>query len=176
MPDPLSHLRRSLGLRAGLAILSSITLATWALLPHTRTRPQDAVQPAEDRPTSVVIPMIPMIPPLNTEVFAAARLWTPPPVIAQAPKPTPPAPPAPPIPLKLQLLGVTRDERDVLHAALYDPDTDRVCLVANGESVGAFKLTSLSATTVELSDGRGVRRLTLSSPTSAPAPGGKGGP
>jgi hypothetical protein len=81
---------------------------------------------------------------------------------------------APP-PLRLQLIGITRDApKDgttaVLRAALYDPDSDRLLLVAAGETLTAgrgggtplqLKIASLTADTIELSDGTLTRTLTL---------------
>jgi hypothetical protein len=92
-------------------------------------------------------------------------LWTPPPVqdvIVSAPPPPPP-------PLKLQLLGITRGAGSTgdsptaspLRACLYDPDTDRVLIVAQGDTLGSFTVRELTAEGVEFVDGTRVERLSL---------------
>lgn len=86
------------------------------------------------------------------------RLWNPPP------------PEAPPdardalvagraAPLRLQLIGIINDGRQ-LRAALYDPETDRLLIVATGDHVKQHTIT-ITADAVELADGRVTHRLTL---------------
>lgn len=83
--------------------------------------------------------------------------------VAPTPPPAPekPAPPLPP--LKLQLLAIIR-EGEVYKAALYDPDADKVLVVAAGETLGAGRaVEAVTATAVSVRDagGRGVRTLAL---------------
>lgn len=165
---PTSLLRRSIR-RAFLMILPLVALASvWAFRPITRT-PIDAeisegsahkIQPKTARAT------------VDPEAFAAL-LWSPPPVFAKAAPPKPP----PPLPsLKLQLIGIMKETATdatpssaaVLRAALYDPDTDTLHIVAAGERVGTgrFTVSKLTPDTVELADGR--ERRTLSLRTDAP--------
>ena len=87
------------------------------------------------------------------------RLWNPPPppearnalVAGQtAPAPKPP---------RLQLIGIIDDGRQLL-AALYDPETDRLLIVATGDRVKQHTIT-ITADAVELADGQVTHRLTL---------------
>ena len=87
------------------------------------------------------------------------RLWNPPPppearnaLVAGRTAP-------PPKPLRLQLIGIIDDGRQ-LRAALYDPETDRLLIVATGDRVKRHTIT-ITADAVELADGRVTHRLTL---------------
>ena len=63
-------------------------------------------------------------------------------------------------PLKLQLIGIIKDgER--LEAVLYDPETDQLLIVKNGDRVKQHTVTAIGIDTVELSDGRSTTRLSL---------------
>ena len=86
------------------------------------------------------------------------RLWNPPP---------PEAPPegrdrrlaeqsSPP---RLQLIGITDDGRQ-LRAALYDPDADRLLIVASGDHVKKHTVT-VTPDAVELVNGQVTYRLAL---------------
>lgn len=90
-----------------------------------------------------------------------APLWR----MVEAPPPPPPrpvvqAPPPPPPPLKLQLLGISI-QGDQRRAVLYDPDQDRVFIVASGDSVAGRDVESITEDTVHLRDRSGVRMLAL---------------
>jgi hypothetical protein len=84
-----------------------------------------------------------------------APLW-----IVEAPPPPPPPAPPPPPPLKLQLLAVIT-EGDIQKAAIYDPDTDRLFMVASGETVAGRMVENVDPRGVDLRDGKQVRRLAL---------------
>lgn len=86
------------------------------------------------------------------------RLWNPPPPEARdalvAGRTAPP-----PKPLRLQLIGIIDDGRQ-LRAALYDPEADRLRIVGDGDKVKQHTIT-ITADAVELADGRVTHRLTL---------------
>jgi len=104
---------------------------------------------------------------LDAEAFQVA-LWTPPP-LKNAVVAVPPPPPPPPF--KLQLLGIAGDGTadSPLRACLYDPETDRVLLVAQGDTVKPFLIRRLTRENIEFVDGTRVERLTLREPSSAGA-------
>jgi len=107
----------------------------------------------------------------DARVFDVA-LWTPPP--APVVKDVIAAPPPPPPPLKYQLLGISGDGGGdgPRRAALYDPETDRVVLIAQGESVSGFVVRTLTHDAIEFVDGTRVERLSLREPASTPTAGG----
>jgi len=109
--------------------------------------------------------------PLDRDAFAAA-IWNPPDAPerpAAAVEQTAPAPPP-----RLQLIGIVQDTGDngavLLRAALYDPDTDKLHLVASGERVGAVTVASIERGVVSLESAGRTSRLLLREP-----PRGNGG-
>ena len=62
--------------------------------------------------------------------------------------------------IRVQLIGITNDHGR-LYAVLYDPESDRLFSVGNGDRILQHTVTSISESAVELSDGRSTRRLTL---------------
>lgn len=107
---------------------------------------------------------------IDASVFDVA-LWTPPPapvvkdVVAVAP---------PPPPLKFQLLGISGDgtKDSPLRAALYDPDSDRVILIGQGEKLSSFTVRTLTNEAIEFVDGTRVERLSLLEPSNSQPSGG----
>jgi hypothetical protein len=93
----------------------------------------------------------------------AAKIWNPPPAPPAAQPPAPASRPAPPP--RLQLVGIVRDVDDAgeitLRAALYDPDTDRLHVVACGEMVGGVAVASIDSTGISLEAGGRRSRLGL---------------
>lgn len=85
------------------------------------------------------------------------RLWNPPPEVRDALVDGQTAPP--PKPPRLQLIGIIDDGRQ-LRAALYDPEADRLLIVATGDRVKQHTIT-ITADAVELANGRATHRLTL---------------
>ena len=83
-----------------------------------------------------------------------------------------PAPPPPP--LTLQLLGLV-NENGTAKAILYDSATDRVRVVAVGDSIGGRKVERIDTQGVAIRDGVGVRTLALKGGTGGGA-GAGGGP
>lgn len=77
------------------------------------------------------------------------------PAIVAAEKPAPPPPP-----LTLQLLGLV-NENGTAKAILYDSASDRVRVVAVGDSIGDRKVERIDAQGVAIRDGVGVRTLAL---------------
>lgn len=80
--------------------------------------------------------------------------------------PAPPAPPVaaapapPPPPLKIQLLAIIH-EGELYKAAVYDPDSDRILVVAAGEKIGTRNVDKVDKTSLTLRDGAAQRVLAL---------------
>lgn len=74
-------------------------------------------------------------------------------IAAEAPAPPPPA-------LTLQLLGLV-NESGTTKAILYDSATDRVRVVAVGDSIGERTIERIDTQGVAIRDGAGVRTLAL---------------
>lgn len=85
-----------------------------------------------------------------------APLWVTPPA------PPPPEPPPPPLPpLRFQLLAVLH-EHGVHTAVLYDPDSDRILVVAEGEELARGRTVERVTTSdVRIRDASGTRTLAL---------------
>ena len=153
--DPIRMIKRrgwATWLVGSLAIASC---AFWAVAPA-----DDPDQP--DLFTTLVEPSTESISDDSPQAFDdqsfSARLWNPPPGSG-------PAPPAPksdrrPPPPRLELIAIINDGGE-RRAAVYDPDTDRIRIVASGDQISDLTVTSVSADAVELSDGRATVRLTL---------------
>jgi hypothetical protein len=94
---------------------------------------------------------------LDRDAFRAP-LWVAPP----APPPMAAAPPPLP-PLKLQLLAVVHEggEGGTYKAMLYDPDSDKILLAGNGDTVVGKKVEKVTAAGVQIRDGTGLRTLAL---------------
>lgn len=154
MNDPLQQsCRRTklVALASGGVVLVGVG---WALLPPGKlsveipslalaTASQDEVKPA----------------PLDAKAFDTP-VWT----IAAAPQPptAPPPPPPPPPPLKLQLIGILKEDRGY-KAVLYDPDTNRLFVKATGEEALGHKIDRVAADAITIKDGPLVRTLALKS-------------
>ncbi len=99
---------------------------------------------------------------LDRAAFAAS-IWNPPPALERTAEqaPTRQHPP----PLRLQLIGIARDAGpggdQVLRAALYDPDTDRLHILAEGERVGAVTVIAVEPGVVRLESGGRTAELRL---------------
>jgi hypothetical protein len=93
---------------------------------------------------------------LDTAAFRAP-LWVTPPA-----PPTPPVAAAPAPPLKVQLLAVVH-EGGVYKAVLYDPDSDKLLVLREGESLGVAgrAVEKVTASAVQIKDQSGVRTLAL---------------
>lgn len=103
------------------------------------------------------------LPPVDRAAFAA-RLWNP-----QPPPSTPEATSEPKQaaadPPRLQLIGIVHDTTDggerTLRAALYDPDTDTLHIVASGEQIGGVLIASVDPASVRLEIGGRPATLAL---------------
>lgn len=158
--DPLETLRASTRRTAGVAGVICTLAAGWALAPGgpapwTAPTVRTGSEPAH----AAAMPDTPRSMPVDAAAYQVA-LWVPPPEPpVEKAKPQPPA-------LKLQLLGIHHEReagREILRATLYDPDSDRVLIVADGQKLGAFTVTSVHAKGVNLSDGTLTRTLALDS-------------
>lgn len=95
------------------------------------------------------------IEPLHRAAFSA-KLWNPvpAPAVAEAdPEPTEAILPPP----NLQLIGIVRDTTEngavLLRAALYDPATDKMHIVASGEQISGVLVAAIEPGTVHLDAG-----------------------
>ncbi len=118
-------------------------------------------------PQSATPIALPKIEPLAPEKKVPPRLdltaFRTPLWVADAAPPTAPvqaAPTPPPPPLKLQLLAIIH-EGDAYKAALYDPDSDRLLIVAAGERIGTRSVESIDKAKLTLNDGAARRVLAL---------------
>jgi hypothetical protein len=157
--NPLERLKRwQRGLWIAAAPLLAL-LALWALRPMSIApiasptptfEPRDREHPSA--PSSA--------PDIDPRIFAVA-LWNPPPP-PEKPAETALAQAAPPKPLNVQLIGIIT-ENGQSKAALYDADSDRLLIVADGERVRDHVVHIVGGPKgmVELSDGRSTRTLTL---------------
>lgn len=98
--------------------------------------------------------------PLDLSAFQVTLWNAPPPPQSEEPQ-------SPPVrtarqPLTMQLIAITTDG-DQRIAALFDPATDQLHLVTVGDSIDQLSITVISEIHVELDDGRGPRRLELTS-------------
>lgn len=133
----------------GLALLGALA---WALAPT-----HSAVIEASSLEVANAAADVPPPAPLDVKAFETP-VWT----IAAAPQPPvppPPPPPAPP-PLKLQLIGIIK-EAEVYKAVIYDPDTNKLFVVASGESAAGHTVERVIADSITIKDGPLVRTLAL---------------
>ncbi|MBK7406243.1 MAG: hypothetical protein IPJ41_16965 [Phycisphaerales bacterium] len=152
--------RAALGL-GGIAVAASLTWALWPL-PAAPTFDTSLAPPApvEHEEQGAMG--------FDRSAFAA-RIWNPRPApeaappVAAAPKPAPPP--------RLQLIGIVHDTAEngspLIRAALYDPDTDRLHIVASGERIGAVTITLVDAKGVEIESAGRTSRLALREPERA---------
>jgi hypothetical protein len=176
VPEPLARVQRvqrRIRLAAAVTITMVMVWAFWPITPSSVVEPSPAGK-GQSQPEA---PAIASVPPLNAAAFDAP-LW----VIAATPPAqataTPPPPPPPPPPLRLQLLGITRDESQptpVYRAAVYDPDSDRIIVVNSGDTVGGRVVQSIASDRIAFALGAQVKTLLLradQSPTQAKGGGG----
>ncbi|HYE63787.1 MAG TPA: hypothetical protein VD997_17480 [Phycisphaerales bacterium] len=155
--DPLVASRRStrrVALLAGLAILVA---AGWALYLPTLDAPESPTLASAAAPAETPAP------PLELAAFQTP-VWTVAEPIKEAAAPPPPAPTPP---LKVQLIGILK-EGDSYKAVLYDPETNKVQVVAAGEDVQGRKVARIAADIVSIQNGRGMQMLTLKNQGATP--------
>ncbi len=66
-------------------------------------------------------------------------------------------------PLRLELIGIIQ-EHGVRKAALYDPDTDRLRIVAGGEKLNEYTIGTVTRSAVTLDDGLSKQTIELRDP------------
>lgn len=142
-------MRRAVGNRVWIVtmILAGGAFAVWPLkAPSVRT--PDIKKPEAEVKTLAAVDV------------AAFRvpIWVAEP--APPPPPAPVTPPPPPAPLKLQLLAIV-NENGVYRAAVYDPDADKLLVVAAGEKIGSRRVEKVDKSAVTLADDTGKRVLAL---------------
>lgn len=124
--------------------------AAWSLWPLPRSAEPSApllATPAPPPPDARIA--------LNTDAFRAP-IW-----VSPAPPPAPPAAAPPPPPLRVQLLAITH-EGGAHRAVLYDPATDRLHILADGDSFQRHTVERVLANGVDFRGERGVQTVTLS--------------
>ncbi len=108
------------------------------------------------------------IEPFDRAAFAAA-IWNPPAATKRSSATVETTAPVPPP--RLQLIGIVHDTDEIgaviLRAALYDPDTDKLHLVASGERVGAVTVVTIEPGVVFLESAGRTSRLALREPPQA---------
>ena len=162
MPSPSDPIlrwkqRTRLVLAAGGAAV--LLTALWAFWPLPELQPPDTAIPLPDRvPTESD----------ESDSFArkafAARIWNPPPVSDQETVPIATAPP-PSTVTRLQLIGIVHDDDGsgevVARAAIYDPETDTLHIVASGETIGLIAIAGVDDSGVDLASPGRTTRLVL---------------
>jgi hypothetical protein len=123
----------------------------WALWPPDRLTIEPIPDPAEITETALPEPAMKG---LNLAAFSTP-LW----VAAPTPPPEP-APAAPLLPLRLQLVAIVQGATG-LRAILFDPDTDRLYALAQGQAVGSGTIEEVTEHGVEIHDAVGTRTLAL---------------
>lgn len=176
--DPLAALRartQNISIFGSAAVL---LCGIWAGWPLGSTQVDIPSEPSPPSPLAA----IPKNQPLDLAAFSAPT-WEAPPL---PPKPVAvaaaPPPPPPPPPLKLQLLGIVRDDATaesgapIYVAAIYDEVSDTLLMLRSGDAIGtgagaaSGRISRVHADSVELTDASGPRRLALHQPI-APIPG-----
>lgn len=134
-----------------LAVMCVAACGVWAFLP---LEPATVDVPEIAKDSGVA----PRTAPLALDLAAFnAPLWVapPPPKVAEA---APPAPPPPP--LRWQLLAIVREDAGY-KALVYDPDTDKLLVLGEGDQSGPRRIARVSSTSMDVRDGAGVRTLAL---------------
>ncbi len=142
--------RLHLGLRQAMIFATLLACGAFAVWPLDATHVQTPVISPPEVATKQVAA-------LDLAAFRVP-LW-----VAEPAPPPPPEPVVavtPPPPLNLQLLAIVR-EGQVYKAAVYDPDLDRILVVAAGEKVGTRSVQRVDKATMTLRDETGERVLLL---------------
>src|ERR1043165_478815 len=144
--------------RGGITVCAIVfvlacSVFAWWPVPH-----ESAEAPVIDRPVRAKAQ------PLATLDAAAFRVptWAADP--APAAPPASASPPPPPPPLKLQLLAIMKEgdgSETTYKAAVYDPDSDKLLVVAAGERIGTRTVDKVSQGSVTFRDDSGLRTLAL---------------
>ena len=140
----------------GCAVLASLA---WALAPLSPVPDLDVELRSPARGESGED----ALPPVDRGAFAA-RLWNPLPPPATPETTSEPRQAAAPPP-RLQLIGIVHDTahdgEQILRAALYDPDTDTLHIVASGEQIVGVLIAAVDPESVRLEVGGRPATLAL---------------
>ncbi len=160
-----AHARRTgPGVVAAVPILACTAWALWPLGDGGATVPAPAPNGHDAQPESGPVRTLA----LDQAAFRSPIWIAPPP-----PPPPPPVakaapPPPPPPPLKLQLVAIIQEGSS--HAAVcYDPESDRMVTIRDGERDAAGRArpgpARVTATSLTLGEGSRAATLTLAKPT-----------
>lgn len=134
-------------LMAGSVLASGAAFALWPVAPTRISPPVFETTTSEPKKPVAALDLAAF----RTPIWVAEP--PPPAPVVQAPVPPPP-------PLKLQLLAIVR-EADTYKAAVYDPETDRILVVAAGEKLGTRTVEQVDRSSLTLRDDTGKRVLAL---------------
>ncbi|MCC7389642.1 MAG: hypothetical protein IT431_12835 [Phycisphaerales bacterium] len=166
--SPISACTRRDRAAAAVAAPALLAAALWAAWPLPHLPNPDPAPGAPDHPTNHPTDAAEP-PPFDRQAFAAA-IWNPPPQ-PERPAELAAAPAPPPLP-RLQLIGIAHDAGPdglpVLRAALYNPDTDRLHILAAGERIGTVTILAVEPGLVRFDSGGrpGELRLRQENPGS----------
>ena len=158
--DPLAHqVARTRGVLwvCVLVVLAAMSVRWWPIEAE-RTLPGSVAKEAEALPDAGEAD--PLRQPSRLDLAAFDRAMWLVPAAPEMPKIASEKPAPPPPPLTLQLLGLV-NENETAKAILYDSASDRVRVVAVGDSIGDRKVERIDAQGVAIRDGVGVRTLAL---------------
>lgn len=137
-------------LRTAPCLVAVVLSAWWALAPLES--PDMSVPELDELETA---PDGPRLATLDVDAFRVP-LWVSPPAPPE-PEPDPPPPP----PLRMQLLAVVGGPESY-SAVLYDPDADRLVVVAPGEALAQGRVVEgVTARGVRIRDGEHIRTLAV---------------
>jgi hypothetical protein len=151
---PLSRMSSLRGI-ATLCLLASAAWAFWPLSAASVSVPNIEITTSHST--------APALPPIDLAAFHTP-LWVappPPPPVTIAASPPPPPPPPPPLPpLKWQLLAIVHHGQGY-RAIVYDPDSDKVLTLAEGDESGPRRIARVTPTSIDVRDTAGLRTLSL---------------
>lgn len=149
-------LKRRIRRTWAIGAFSIVFVALWALWLDEPPRDQKPVlrEPTATERTAHAIA------PLDRQAFTA-HLWNPPPPPPPAPKKEEETRVAERRPFLLQLIGIIEEGPLPRRAVLYDPQADKLFIVADGDAFQTYRVLRVTQGTVELSDGRSTRKLEL---------------
>lgn len=157
--NALEQSRRTTSRVCAVAATMTLIAAAWAFRPLRLppALPEDAAPSTSTRTAAAIDPSA-----FEVEVWSPG-IALPAPVLEAAAKPDPPPAPPPPPRIRVQLIGIhmSPGEESVRRATLYDPDADRLLVVAAGDVVAGREVASVDEGGVLLRMGAFEQRLTL---------------
>lgn len=146
--------RRARGVAGrALAGLCVAVCGVWAFMPLESARVEAPEVTVSSAAAGDAVPRA-----LDLSAFNAPLWFAPPPPPTKVAESS--SPPPPPPPLKWQLLAIVR-EGGALRALVYDPDTDKVIVLGEGDQSGPRRIARVTPTSLDVRDGAGVRTLAL---------------